>query len=59
MADDGHREFAETSIEGSLDPRQLALVHGTQDAGVDRKQREIIGLQFEKGRPLDPDIYGV
>ena len=59
MADDGHGEFTATSIEGSLDPRELSFVHGAQNAGVNRKQGKIIGLQLEKGRPLDPDIYGV
>ena len=56
MADDGHGESTATSIEGSFDLRQLSFVHGTQDTGVNRKQGKIIGLQFEKGSALDPDI---
>jgi hypothetical protein len=59
MADDGHRELAAASLESSFEPCQLPLVHRAQYAGVDRKKSKIIGLKFEKGRPLGADIYSV
>ena len=52
MSNDGHDEFAAAAIERTLDPGPLAFVDGAQDAGVDREQCEIFGLQFKEHRPL-------
>ena len=52
MADDRHRELATAAVERTLEPCPLPLINPAQDAGIDGEQREILGLQLEKRRPL-------
>ena len=40
MAENGHREAAFGAAERRVQPRELPLVHGALDAGIDRDQRE-------------------
>ena len=59
MAHDGHGEFAAAAVERALDPCPLSFVDRTQNAGVDRQQREIAGLQFEKRSPLGTSVDAI
>ena len=59
MAHDGHREFAPASRERALDPSPLAFIDRAQYSGIDRQQREILGLQLEEWRSLGTDIDAI
>jgi hypothetical protein len=59
MAHDRHGELAAAAGERALDPCRLSVVERAQHAGVDREQREILGLQFEERRSLGADVDAV
>ena len=59
MAYDRHRKLPPAAIERALDSCPLAFVDSAQDAGIDREQSKVLGLQFEEHRPLGADIYAV
>src|SRR5262245_2528823 len=59
MAHDGHDKLTAASAESAFDPCQLFFVDRAQDAGIDRQQREILGLQLEERRPLGADVDAV
>ena len=59
VTDDRHDELSPAAIERALEPRPLLFVDAAQDAGVDRQQCEIAGLQFEERSSLMSDVDAV
>src|SRR5271157_5572132 len=59
MTDDRHDELSPAAIERALEPGPLPFVDAPQDAGVDRKQCEVLRLQFEERCALMSNIEAV
>ena len=59
MAEDDHRELAPRLLEPRAQPGELVRIDAPEHAGIDRQQREPLGLDLEIRRVLKPGGHAV